>query len=719
MSIKGHMQEITDLILNNLIVELIVPAGHCSSVYLAKWGAENSKRVYVSVQSFEETKLLQAHVTSLNNSLSIGYAAEGNSQYDYNTKIIFATNSYTKRKILGFFKAKDINNRTNGKKEIYQDMLQKKGLAFTDILIIDNCEGNSIDNIILLSLWMEVHRMKLPVPKLVLLNTNPSTLPIVPTPIRFVVPPLVDQNIKVNYNAVSDKDICDKVAEMALDIYTDPNISKNLLIFLPSQKEVDNVTKLLKKTLPQIKIIALLSGGYYDTYFDSRCNKPKIVITASKLASSISGPFDVIIDCLKHRQTCKTTTGGSRTETTLISKNTAEQRLKFLTEDGICYRMIAEEHYKFLHKNEKSQNELLFLYNVIIEYIKSGINPYQFFGGAYNNIITKNIDELKKIKVLVDANGKLSVDPAGDFLIKVHLNIKTAMFLWKWINQGHAIYPGVIIASIIEAYDTSYFYFPHKEASESNYDYVLRCTAYIREKFNKWKGDTSLHTYMNMWCNLSLDIGKGLYRLVNGDSKYNVVKWCLNNSMNYKKITELLSVITETYRVSRSEFRRTNINVEHFEASLLELALPILADIYKEDLIIGTWFGGFKHNLTGERYQFDNRRLISTIETEWNIKVIPLVTSSITTSNGTTLKTIDLAIRAPNNSPDTDTATDTDTDISYPAISENWTYTLPIMEQIYPDQPSILHKYLLSNHNTEKLDTLKKILDSLSSSDDF
>jgi len=110
LAIHEHIEKILALIENNLIVQI-------------NSATETGKKVFVSVPTRISATSLCNYLHYLNPNISVGYAAEGNSMYDYDTQVVYATSEHMKRKLLGYFS---------------RDILQsKRGLCFTDILILD------------------------------------------------------------------------------------------------------------------------------------------------------------------------------------------------------------------------------------------------------------------------------------------------------------------------------------------------------------------------------------------------------------------------------------------------------------------------------------------------------------------------------------------------------------------------------------------------------
>ena len=78
----------------------------------------------------------------------IGYAAEGNINYSSETMIIYATSGHIRRKMLSYFSKGKISP-----------------LDFTNILMVDEIHSGSLDNTIILSLWMKAASSHITVPR--------------------------------------------------------------------------------------------------------------------------------------------------------------------------------------------------------------------------------------------------------------------------------------------------------------------------------------------------------------------------------------------------------------------------------------------------------------------------------------------------------------------------------------------------------------------------
>src|SRR5438105_667060 len=152
--ISKYLKPIGSLVKDNLVTQVNAATGSGKSIGIPEYLAQSGKRVFVSVPTRISATSLSSYLQSRNPKISIGYAAEGISKYDYNTQVVYATSGHVRRKLLGYFAGSVMRN----------------GLTFTDVLVLDETHTGSLDNTIIFSLWMYAHKKGLPVPKLLLLS---------------------------------------------------------------------------------------------------------------------------------------------------------------------------------------------------------------------------------------------------------------------------------------------------------------------------------------------------------------------------------------------------------------------------------------------------------------------------------------------------------------------------------------------------------------------
>lgn len=636
--IEPHIAKILALIDANLVVQINAPTGSGKSIGIPKALSESGKRVFSSVPTRVSAMSLCSYLRTLNPKIRVGYAAEGNSMYDQNSQVVYATSGHVRRKLLGYF----------------SQGLKRSGLTFTDVLIVDETHSGSLDNTIILSLWMEAHRLEYRVPKLVLLSATPTDLPVKPEPVVYSVPVPTPFPVEIKYDPSDDDDsLYEHAADLVVSLHNDPHIVGDFLVFVPGSREVDELVAKLSEEIPDAVVLpaySTLDSDELKLIYTPTDGRRKIVVATNIAESSITiDGLVVVIDTLKCKEATASGSAAMRLETVTITKDSAKQRMGRVgrTRPGTCYRLISESEYETIEDHRTPEIERVPLHNTVMEFLQANIDPVKVICGISPDRVIESIELLTRLGMLEKKGDSHVVTNCGHFAPSVPLGVRNAAFLWRWIQAGIPVYPGIVIACIIDVHSNGYFYIPRKKNQQTPFEYNLFCQEFIQETFHKWIGETPLNTYLNMWSAFTRQTGRNHYRLISEPGSQNYRRWSRDNSMNYKQLSELVSITAQTYRVVRGYFRRADVNVYLFDAAAdMKRALPILQDIYHDNTLEALCSGDMYDPRTGLKHVYDNRRIISTIERTQPSRVIPLATHEIVTRAGRPLGYIDLCIPA-------------------------------------------------------------------------
>src|SRR5579871_2319279 len=106
MLILEHLRNIVTLISNNPVLQLVAPTGTGKSIGVPLGVASNGNRIIVSVPTVTAaTSLCSYQKKIIEDSglyISVGFAAEGDVQYDDITRIIYATSGHIRRLMLRY-----------------------------------------------------------------------------------------------------------------------------------------------------------------------------------------------------------------------------------------------------------------------------------------------------------------------------------------------------------------------------------------------------------------------------------------------------------------------------------------------------------------------------------------------------------------------------------------------------------------------------------------
>jgi HrpA-like RNA helicase len=642
--ITEHIPKILSVIEENLVSQVNAATGSGKSIGIPKALAESGKRVFVAVPTRVAATSLCNFLHTLNKDLSVGYAAEGNVMYDNTTAVVYATSGHVRRKLLSYFGRGGLRGRT--------------GLDFTDVLVIDETHSGSLDNTVILSLWMYAHKLGVPVPKLLLLSATPTNMPVKPEAFVYPVPVPTPFPVEVVYDAPDEEDqLYDHALEVIMSQHRDTRIKGDFLVFVPGAREADELVQKIRDEASDSIVLpaySVLDSDELRMIYDPAPNGERKVIVATNIAESsitIHG-VEVIIDTMLCKEAMATASGATRLETVKITKDSAKQRLGRAgrTRPGKCIRLINETAFELLDSHRVPEIERVPLHNVVMEFLKAGIDPVEAIVGIDSYRVRQSVELLKRLEMLKEEQGTLIVTPCGDFAPSVPLGVRNAAFLWRWIEKDKPIYPGAVIASIIDAHSIGYFWLPRKRKEMTPFEYNIFCDEYIQKTFKAWIGETPLHTYLNMWAAFTKSLPEGLhYRLADNPSKIHYREWAKKNSVHQRQFWELMSIVSQTYKAVRGYVRRRiDVNVAPFDlAEAIQTAVPILQAIYADNAMTPNYDGEMRHPQTGVKHVFDNRRRISIIERIRRGRIVPLATHEIVTRQGYPMGYVDLCVPFP------------------------------------------------------------------------
>lgn len=650
MKILEYISSIIKTISENPVTQVKAPTGVGKSTMIPYFlSAGSGVRTFVSVPTRSGVMALYQYISHSFPQVSIGYASEATVNYTQKTQIVYSTSGHLRRKMLGLFQ---------------RGVVEKHGIDFCDVLIIDEAHSGSIDNTVIVSLWMEAYRMGKLVPRLVLLSATPSHIPVEPIPVNFVVDVPHPFDIKVEYVNPKirnlDRDVgvlIDKAVEVALASTSEDG---DVLLFVAGSAQVEKVVATLRAKMDKtVRVAGAYSAMQKEDMailFEPAIPGTRRIIVSTNIAESsitIDG-IGLVIDTLIANVAGTSPMGGFRLATEYISKDSADQRLGRTgrTRSGRCVRIMSEENYTKLSQHSTPEIERVPLHEVVIELINAHLDPVTVIKGIDPMKVKKSIEVLKELDMLREDRGApkrmlYEVLPQGRFAPEVPLSVYNAAFLFRWIEKGLSVYPGIVIATLIDAFGPSYFYFPKKEEGETPMDYTERLNKHIEEKIKRYFGFNPIETYLNLYTDLVEQLDTSLKRVVttgNFDREsYPIYSaWLKTSSANGKKIKEFFSIIRQVYnsilRIYVKDRERAipvKFSIGKFSpANALNEALPILTDVYKSK-IMSKVHGIRYRDASGTLYNLNNRQTVSLMEMEENTpeNIIALNTAQIGTIN--------------------------------------------------------------------------------------
>ena len=652
MQIAQHLPKIVDLISSHATVAIVAPTGSGKSVGIPAAIAARGARCFVTVPTrtaaislAEYQRSLQLAVAlgtdisteasakqdpNLQNNIMklVGYAAEGNVNYGPDTLIAYVTGGHARRKMLSYF---------------------SKGVAthidFCDVLMVDEVHAGSLDNTVIISLWQKAAASQVSVPRLVTASATPVPIIIEPTPVLYTVD-LVAFPIEFKY---LDKDIeiddpsgilYIEAATIAANIHrTTPIDTGHILIFAPGSAEVERVASALKELLKDpiagksADIIpafgALKPDDIALIYKQTSPNERKIVIATNIAEMSITiSDVGHVIDTMVEKRPETSQSGGFRLTTRYISKDSAKQRAGRTgrTRPGVCYRMCTSAKFESLEDHRPPEIERVPIYETVMELLDVGLSPEDVIKGVDTKRINTAVQLLNRLGMVTNSPTGIVVTEMGHFAPKFHISVRNAAFLWKWIQAGLPLFPGIVVAALIDSYGPSYFWIPRrKDMSVDEYNLMIK--DHKEKYFSKYIGYNDLETCLNMWSDLMVSIGD-----LNA-AQWLITKWCRDNSINNKKIRELLVIVQQSVNTARR--LGYDVNVGPFTTQgVMTAARPVLLSVYSDVTMIHRRGAEYFNPVTREDYRLDNRDAINKLTENPPKGIIALVTAEIKTQRG-------------------------------------------------------------------------------------
>jgi HrpA-like RNA helicase len=361
------------------------------------------------------------------------------------------------------------------------------------------------------------------------------------------------------------------------------------IVFRPGLQEVEETIEYLESKFNANDPIEFypaysnLDPKEIDQIFQSS-DKMKVIIGTNIIESSITiEDVGFIIDDMLEKIAETSSTGGNKLTLSVISKSASQQRRGRTgrTLPGRNYKLIDRLSYDRLSEYQIREIDRIPIFNIVLQLIDAGLNPLE--------VLKISVDRYEQAqKLLVDIgmienkDGKYFVTEIGRFVSSISMGVQNAYMVYlgfKRFQKASLERPGdlaveriilrtvIAVASMIESYGPSYFYIPRKGRNESQIEYVARKDDHIEQYHEKFRGQTDIHSFVNIFWEMMTDINlakkydRGSRK--NGFTNY-VKEWSVANSMNNKKIKEYLNVMRDIEsvvegKISDNTELRTNL----------------------------------------------------------------------------------------------------------------------------------------------------------------
>lgn len=523
-----------------LAIILKAPTGSGKSLGVPWFFAKAGVRMFVTETRINSAVSLSVAQEEISPSYTVGYGAE--TEVTYNTdpnapQIAYVTAGHLLRKVL---------------RNISDD---KDPYDFVDMLMID--DPDSVDDSVNLALWQYFAKLGKPVPRLIMASAtiNPLRYPNIKVVELQLQTYAVQQLHHAKSYATEDRNLYTDMAEI-VRLYHESTLQGHFMVFCPGKQQIDEVINYLTARINDAAILPVYGRmkqvdirNIYNNYPDK---KRKIIVSTNltETAVTIDG-LVAVFDSMTVKLSYTTPVGGNKLKVMNISKEQSIQRRGRVgrTMPGYYYAMCTAESYDKLLPAQEPPIEREPLYNVTMELMAANLDPLVVLP-QYSKIRFEEtsvlLQQLKMIKKTITG---WEVTEIGKFSPKVPLSVRNSTFLYNWWkHSGAALYPGIVMAVLIDTYGPSLLFYPGLESGEEYATYKDRMIRYTNQNFSKFKADDDLQVYMKIWLTFSNDLrttkrgqGSGTGPLT--ASKHQIKDWCQMNKINNKKMTEIVRTV--------------------------------------------------------------------------------------------------------------------------------------------------------------------------------
>src|SRR5438270_33503 len=278
MQIASHLPNILRLISTNPIVAIIAPTGSGKSIGIPAAIAAQKVRIFITVPTITAAKSLANFQKLSNPKVNVGFAAEGQIAYTEKDQIVYTTTGHMRKKMLDAFTGNSI-----------------QAMTWTDVLMVDEVHAGTLDNTIVLSLWLYAANRAISVPRLIIANATLSDTD------KAIFPKITEYKIELNHHPVEIRYLPQDVEMDSIHIldetfhktmeYHGSSITGDFLIFVSGAAEVDRlITSLSKSSIQNAQLIPVYGSMNQEDinkiYEKSNPNIRKIIVSTNVAESS-------------------------------------------------------------------------------------------------------------------------------------------------------------------------------------------------------------------------------------------------------------------------------------------------------------------------------------------------------------------------------------------------------------------------------------------------
>lgn len=552
LRINSHLPRILQLINAYNITAVIAPPGLGQSLGIPAAIASAGSRIFVSVPTMALVQSLVKEQLSLNPKLNVGYAGDTIIKYDDNSQIVYATSDYIRRLLLSYIKCLP--------------------LTFTDVLMIDDIQINSLDHHVILALWNYCPD----VPRLVLSGSSKSTSLIdaaVIYEIKSETYPIEIRYHHQNYDPDDSQLISDTVT-MINTFYHSIN-QGHILVIVSSSSEVEAI-----KSLSDVPIISELSTP----------TQPRQIIIATSTNDLAISDISVVIDTMIERRAETSLTGGFRINNHHIAQATAQQRCELTgrTMSGLCYRMCTQDFYRRLPKVKPDEMFRVPIYPTIMELLSVKLDPISVLTDVPKDQLLQTMSLLNQLE-------------PGKFVTEFPLGLRTGTVLWNWVKDERQLplFPGIVIVSLIDCFGPSFFWYPMRSKNQTSAEYNLARQEHQDKFFTKFEGPSGVHTLVNLWNDLMTTTG-GMEA-----PRMEVIQWARDHRVNPKIFLEVKDIVQQCINAARHLGYEVEVGPFTTEGAV-DAIRPLIQKSYADLIMRRIQLNIYIHDPTGVTYRLSD-----------------------------------------------------------------------------------------------------------------
>lgn len=684
LAITPHLPGIVSAIKTNDISLIPAATGSGKSLGIPPELSGGTDRVFVTAPTITAVTMLYARQSEVlasdkrfekSGENAVGFCNKESKKYTKDTRIVYWTTGSMLNSFL--MHVKKVFSTPN------EPSLKNRSLC--KYLMVDEIHNGSIENYLLLKLWLFMEENGFKVPKLVLTSATPAVQRLYDLlgDRLFVYPeiPVSTKPVKVVYEAESSrnaKSLQAKMVQRTIQYERELPLGGNFIVFLPGQREIESYVYELTKALgnTKVEIIPIYSSKAREATMAIRAPleagaRRKIVVATNIAESAITIANTVLVlDSGLAKQNRYSKLDSEILEVVKISKASADQRKGRTGRDveGICHRFMTAGEFEQLEPSIREEIDYAPFHGFWLRVVSSLVDDTKMFP---NDPV-----RLKRTKDLCEMLGLIKdgkVTEKGNIVSFLNMSIRASSIVYdwfKWENSGKFAseqtekfpdYPVVLLASIIDRFDNSFIVDTEK------------CP-----RFDEWGIDCDLTIWFKMFAELIWPE----YRAKIDSSSPNglnfrptvkaVSAWCDKNGGNFNLINDtfklakdvfesMVSVIKTKVRqadgtmksVDRQSIYPTTIRVE----DTLLVATPFIEKAFS-DMIVA-YAGGIKFTHIGGDQTFVKDKYNSLCDVPREGKLIALSLKDRVNSMGS-MTTIGMLFRPRAENASNDVATTSD-----------------------------------------------------------